>query len=216
MRFGCIPFVAIAAVLFVIVAVPVWLAVMSLVSMAMPWLFFGLLAWVMIRSAGRPPRRHWNRLEWRQAPAQVWTGARPSPARLAAPARLLPVAPPSARPAALPIDVQVKVEQIRRKAEVLLGYQSRFPPYSKDLYLVRQTAAEYLPRTIDAYLAIPTIDAERILPQSGKTALQELHEQLDLLDGKLDDIADNLQQRDFDRFLANRRFLEQRFGPPSV
>jgi hypothetical protein len=215
MRFGCLPFVAIGAVLFVIVAVPVWLAVMSVVSMAMPWLFFGVLAWVVIRSADRPPRRRWNRLEWRPAPAQAWTGTRPSPPRLAAPARLLPVAPPSAR-LELPIDVQVKVEQIRRKAEVLLGYQSRFPPYSKDLYLVRQTAAEYLPRTIDAYLAIPAIDAERVLPHSGKTALQELHEQLDLLDGKLDDIADNLQQRDFDRFLANRRFLEQRFGPYSA
>jgi len=116
----------------------------------------------------------------------------------------------------LPIDVQVKVEQIRRKVEVLLGYASRISPFSKDLYIVRQTATDYLPRTIEAYLALPSGSADRIVPSTGQTALQELRQQLELLDRKLDDIADNLQQRDFDRFLANRRFLEQRFGPPSV
>jgi len=112
----------------------------------------------------------------------------------------------------LPIAVQVKVEQIRRKVEVLLGYASRFPPFSKELYLVRQTANEYLPRTIDAYLALPPGDADRILTPNGKTALQELTEQLDLLDAKLSEIAENLQRRDLDRLLANRRFLEERFG----
>ena len=45
--------------------------------------------------------------------------------------------------------------EIRRKVEVLLSYADRFPPFSKDLFLVRQTASEYLPRTINAYLALP-------------------------------------------------------------
>ena len=46
----------------------------------------------------------------------------------------------------------------------------------------------------------------------GKTARQELKAQLDLLDTKLDDIAQDLQRQDADRLLANRRFLESRFG----
>jgi hypothetical protein len=46
----------------------------------------------------------------------------------------------------------------------------------------------------------------------GKTPRQELTTQLDLLDKKLDDIAQDLQRQDADRLLANRRFLEQRFG----
>src|SRR5439155_20819665 len=74
----------------------------------------------------------------------------------------------------LPIDVQVKVEQIRRKVDVLLGFADRFPPFSKDLYLVRQTASEYLPRTIDTYLALPKQTAEKPMTGNGKTALQEL------------------------------------------
>jgi hypothetical protein len=112
----------------------------------------------------------------------------------------------------LPIDIQVKVEQIRRKVDVLLGYADRFPPFSQDLYLVRQTASDYLPRTIDTYLSMPRPTAEKPLSTSGKTAHEELKAQLDLLDSKLDDIAQDLERQDTDRLLANRRFLEQRFG----
>ena len=102
------------------------------------------------------------------------------------------------------------MEQIRRKADVLLGYADRFPPCSQDLHVVRQTAAEYLPRTIGAYLALAG-DGDPEVGAGGKTALQELREQLQLLDSKLDDIAQDLQRQDLDRLLANRRFLEERF-----
>src|SRR5207237_4614687 len=112
----------------------------------------------------------------------------------------------------LPIDLQVKVEQIRRKVDVLLGFADRFPPFSQDLYLVRQTASEYLPRTISAFLSLSHESAEKPLSADGKTAHQELKAQLDLLDSKLDEIAQDLQRQDADRLLANRRFLEARFG----
>ena len=109
--------------------------------------------------------------------------------------------------------MQVKVEQIRRKVDVLLSYADRFPPFSQDLYLVRQTASDYLPRTINAYLALPKqAAADKPVIPGGKTAYQELKAQLDLLDSKLDDIAQDLQRQDTDRLLANRRFLEERFG----
>jgi len=111
--------------------------------------------------------------------------------------------------------VQVKVDQIRRKADTLLGYAHRFPPFSKDLYLVRQTAAEYLPRTIDAYRALAKHDRPMV-GTTGRTALDELRDQLRLLDSKLDDIARDLQQQDADHLLANRRFLEERFGRHGV
>ena len=76
---------------------------------------------------------------------------------------------------------------------------------------MRQTATDYLPRTISAYQALPKETAERLIAD-GKTAYQELKAQLDLLDSKLDDIAQDLQRQDADRLLANRRFLESRFG----
>jgi len=104
----------------------------------------------------------------------------------------------------------VKVEQIKRKADLLLEYADRFPPFSQDLHIVRQTAADYLPRTVDAYLKLPGSD-DPVIGATGKTALDELKAQLNLLDSKLDEIAEDLQRQDLDRMLANRRFLEERF-----
>src|SRR5215469_12462281 len=77
--------------------------------------------------------------------------------------------------AELPIDLQVKVEQIRRKVEVLLGYADRFPPFSQDLHLVRQTASDYLPRTVNAFLSMPQDAVDTPMASNGgRTARQEL------------------------------------------
>lgn len=139
-----------------------------------------------VRQAGRPPGHQ---------PRQQDAAARP--------------ATPTRRE--LPIDVRIKAEQIQRKADVLLGYADRFPPFSQSLHIVRQTAADYLPRTLDAYLALPG-NTDPVVPTTGQTALAELRAQLQLLDQKLDDITLDLQQQDLDRMSANRRFLEERFG----
>jgi hypothetical protein len=112
----------------------------------------------------------------------------------------------------LPIDIQVKVEQIHRKVDVLLGFADRFPPFSQDLYLVRQTASDYLPRTINTFLSLPRDAVDTPMATGGGTPREELKAQLDLLDRKLDEIAQDLQRQDADRLLANRRFLESRFG----
>lgn len=112
----------------------------------------------------------------------------------------------------LPRDVEAKVEQIRQKADTLLRQPDRFPPFSQDVYVVQQIASDYLPRTIDAYLSLPPDDAYWSTQGTGKTALQELKDQLALLESKLDEIARDIDRRDVDRLVANRRFLEDRFG----
>jgi hypothetical protein len=150
--------------------------------------------WLVMRAVGGP---------YRPAP----TAATQRPGERRPPARP-PASPPRRE---LPIDVQVKAEQIRHKAGLLLEYADRFPPFSRDLYIVRQTAADYLPRTIAAYLAVPGVD-DPLVRATGRTALEELRAQLALLDSSLDAITHNLQQRDLDGLLANRRFLEERFA----
>jgi hypothetical protein len=214
-------FFGLAVLTILVIAVPiviaVWLAIIGVIisalSFAMPWVLFGLVIWAFLALGRRPERRRLAHYGWQPQPTPGWRGSRSSRPRVQTETRPQPPSTPKMEPRPeLPIAVQVKVEQIRRKVEVLLGYASRFPPFSKELYLVRQTANEYLPRTIDAYLALPPGDADRILTPNGKTALQELTEQLDLLDAKLSEIAENLQRRDLDRLLANRRFLEERFG----
>jgi len=181
-----------------------------------PWLLIGLGMWMFWRGDGRHHRARRHRLAWEAGGRHGhWPGherpeqsaARQPDAKSSAPAQSKVMDQPE-----LPIDIQVKVEQIRRKVEVLLGYADRFPPFSQDMYLVRQTASDYLPRTIDTYLSMPPATADKPVNASGKTAHEELKAQLDLLDSKLDDIAQDLERQDTDRLLANRRFLEQRFG----
>jgi hypothetical protein len=175
-----------------------------LVGSAWPWLLIGLGAWLFWHEEGRHHRHrraHAASVPVAQQPASAH--AEPTPIRAKA---------AHVRKTELPIDIQVKVEQIRRKVDVLLGYADRFPPFSQDLYLVRQTASDYLPRTINAFLSMPKDAADRPLQQGGRTAREELKAQLDLLNTKLDEIGQDLQRQDADRLLANRRFLESRFG----
>jgi hypothetical protein len=203
-------------------------AIVVMVILGLVALFVGLVkaapillvlvgGWLLVRALLGPSH---GRADGRYGPRGPRHHRRHDPRRAPAPApvptmqRVQPLAPkPAPAPKReLPIDVQVKVEQIRRKANMLLGYADRFPPLSQDLYIVRQTAAEYLPHTIDTYLALPGTD-DPVVTRTGKTALEELREQLHLLDTKLDEIAQDLQRKDVDRLLANRQFLEDRFRP---
>ena len=199
-------------IVLVLVLGVVFLAFASLLAMVFnglgstwPVLLIGAGVWMLWRQDGKHKRQRRRHARHAQQHAP-----RPSEQTEKA-AEPLPL-----RPRELPIDVQVKVEQIRRKADVLLSYADRFPPFSQDLHLVRQTASDYLPRTINAYLALPKHVAERPLVADGKTPHEELKAQLDLLDTKLDEIALDLQRQDMDRLLANRRFLEERFGKISA
>jgi hypothetical protein len=178
--------------------------VLWLVGSMWPWLLIGLGAWMFWHEDGRHRRQRSARRGWAAGPTPL--RADPSPKSRGADKRPL-------HKGELPIDLQVKVEQIRRKVDVLLGYADRFPPFSQDLYLVRQTASDYLPRTVNAFLSLPVDAMDKPLGAGRQqTAREELRAQLDLLDSKLDDIAQDLQRQDADRLLANRRFLEARFG----
>jgi len=174
-----------------------------------PWLLIGIGAWMFWHQDGRHHRRRQARATWIARGAPVRSERAQPPTSDAKSKK----ASASLKPSELPIDLQVKVEQIRRKVDVMLGYADRFPPFSQDLYLVRQTATDYLPRTVNAFLSMPADAVDTPMASyGGKTARQELTAQLELLDKKLDDIAQDLQRQDADRLMANRRFLEQRFG----
>lgn len=177
-----------------------------LVGSMWPWLLIGLGAWMLWHQDGRHRRPRSARGGRTAGSTPLRDAPRPSSRTPEKASARLP------RKGELPIDLQVKIEQIRRKVEVLLGFADRFPPFSQDLYLVRQTASDYLPRTVNAFLSLPPDTVDRPLHGGTQTARQELKAQLDLLDSKLDDIAQDLQRQDADRLLANRRFLEARFG----
>jgi hypothetical protein len=112
----------------------------------------------------------------------------------------------------LPSDIQARVAEIRREIIELLPRTAAFPLGSEDLYVIERTATDYLPATLRAYLALPAASATTQLPQLGKTPLQLLREQVQLLDDRLDEITEAVRTQDADQLVANGRFLEERFG----
>jgi hypothetical protein len=203
----------ILGVVGLIVLVMTLISAIAGVVIAWPWLLVALGVWLLIKDSrygkhAREPHA-WHPHVHDREEHQRRPDARETVAPTRKPVRLKTVPP---RRPGLPIDLQVKVDQITSKADALLRYADRFPPFSRDLFLVRQTTAEYLPRTIEAFLALPPEAAQRVVTATGRTPHQELKAQLELLDAKLDEVAEDLQREDVDRLLANRRFLELRFG----
>ncbi len=80
-----------------------------------------------------------------------------------------------------------------------------------NLYNVRQIALEYLPNTVDKYLALPQGLANNELLSQGKTAQAAFHEQLNLLDGTLNRMVTSLYQEDAQGLLINGHFLRDKF-----
>jgi len=112
----------------------------------------------------------------------------------------------------VPADVLAKLASIRRRMLALLPRAGDLPGGSQDLFVLQRTATDYLPASIRYYMSLPADYATTHVAEDGKTPLQVLHEQLDLLDDEMAEIGDAINQRDSDRLLAQGRFLEERFG----
>jgi hypothetical protein len=160
-------------------------------------------------------------LEWMLAAIGIFGVARAA-RRRSKPKRLPPhpvtkeVRPPLPKPIPidtrrLPASVRLKVAQIRRKIDDLLKYSDRFQSGSEIVYVLRRMATDYLPSTLQAYLAIPPGSETLPVNPEGKTAWQVLWEQLTLMEKKLDEIAADLHRKNADKLVANGRFLEERF-----
>lgn len=85
-----------------------------------------------------------------------------------------------------------------------------------NVYLIRQTALAYLPDAFSSYLRIPRVMAERRAIAGGRTPHDVLLDQLDLMDRRLADVADDIARHDSDKLLANGRFLSEKFGVSSL
>jgi len=85
-----------------------------------------------------------------------------------------------------------------------------------NVYLIRQTALSYLPDAFSTYLRMPRAVAERRRVADGRTPHDVLLDQLDLMDRRLADVADDIARHDSDKLLANGRFLAEKFGTSSL
>ena len=81
-----------------------------------------------------------------------------------------------------------------------------------NVYLIRQTALAYLPDAFDTYLRMPRFMAEGRRIAGGQTPHDVLLGQLDLMDKRLAEVADDMARHDSDKLLANGRFIAEKFG----
>ena len=68
-----------------------------------------------------------------------------------------------------------------------------------------------LPETVQNYRRLPAAFANLHVIENGKTCRQLLVEQLDLLNGQLTKIADNVYRDDADALVVNGKFLREKF-----
>jgi hypothetical protein len=176
------------------------------------WFLFALFVYAAVAMMRRPRRRrHWHVYESEPVPRLA-----PPPPDPGDDARAIRRSLPQVSAMTsgrLPVAYQAKVDEILRRTDGLLKYSDKFPIGSEDLYVVKQTALDYLPTTINAYLALPPGYGYAPVGTEAKPALHVLWEQLCLLESKLDDIEAGIHRRHADGLLANGRFLHERLAP---
>ena len=107
-------------------------------------------------------------------------------------------------------DLYAKVQSIQ--ASILRTLDMEAVPgdgADPNVYLIRQTALAYLPDAFSTYLRMPRAVAERRAIADGRTPHDVLLDQLDLMDRRLADVADDMARHDSDKLLANGRFLAE-------
>jgi hypothetical protein len=113
-------------------------------------------------------------------------------------------------------EVLTLVKSIEGSIEVLLPrLLAQEGIRDRNLYVVRQTALEYLPATLEAYLTLPPAFRRVHVVSGGKTPRTILLEQLSLLDAKMKEIVTGVAQNDAQALEVNGRFLAEKFGTQS-
>lgn len=111
----------------------------------------------------------------------------------------------------VPADILAKTERMTATILDVLPRLGEVDGGSHNTHVIRQTVLDYLPTALQNYLALPSAFARLHPLRDGKTAHQLLLEQLDLLDGKMREIAADLHHQDSQQLLIHGRFLEDKF-----
>ena len=111
----------------------------------------------------------------------------------------------------VPRPVLEKVESIRASIMSVLPQIAEIEG-DYNAHVIRQTALEYLPETLENYLNLPPAMASLHPLKGGKTAKQILLEQLTLLDQEMQQLVIDVHEQDSQKMLIHGRFLESKFS----
>ncbi len=111
-----------------------------------------------------------------------------------------------------PKEILAKVESIKGSILEVLPQLVDMSSSDQNIFVIRQTALDYLPQTLENYLNLPKAYANVHPIKDGKTARQLLVEQLDILDREMKEIVQDIYKSDEQRLVAHGRFLQDKFG----
>ncbi|ACO46038.1 hypothetical protein DEDE109153_02145 [Deinococcus deserti] len=116
----------------------------------------------------------------------------------------------------LPADIRAQLVALDlRTKEVLTHLQAGGQTSSEGAYLAQAIREDYAPTAVQAYLKLPSVQAEVTPLQDGKTGGELLREQLDLLLGAVQELLGGALKVSSQDLLTHQRFLEERFGTRS-
>ncbi len=105
-------------------------------------------------------------------------------------------------------------ERVRTTAGRVLDASAGDPTLGVHLVTLGQIAFEYLPATLESYLNVPNAYRRLRRGPDGRTAQQELLDQLVLLREQLEAMDGDVARRDLESLAEHGRFLETRFSDP--
>ncbi len=111
----------------------------------------------------------------------------------------------------LPKDAFERVKSIKNSVVEVLPQINDLGSSDHNIYLIQQTALDYLPATLEAYINLPKAYANDQPIRNGKTARQLLIEQLDLLDREMKQVVQEVYRNDTQQLIVHGRFLQDTF-----
>jgi hypothetical protein len=112
----------------------------------------------------------------------------------------------------VPEEILTRVNSIKTSILEILPQIMNVNGTDPNIFIIRQTALDYLPEALEYYLNLPPAYANYHHVKGSKTAKQLLLEQLDLLDQQMKEVAEDFHRQDTERLMAHGRFLEQKFS----
>jgi hypothetical protein len=112
----------------------------------------------------------------------------------------------------VPDRIALKVTRIATTITETLPRAGALGAGSPGPYVLVACATDYLPAALQAYLDLPRGYADRHVVADGRTPLDLLAEQLDLLSNEIDEIVENINASDSGKLIAHGRFLAEKFG----
>ncbi len=111
----------------------------------------------------------------------------------------------------LPKEAYERVKSIKNSLVEVLPQINDLGSSDHNIYLIQQTALDYLPATLEAYMNLPKAYANYQPIRNGKTAKQLLIEQLDLLDREMKEVVQEVYRNDTQQLIIHGRFLQDTF-----